>query len=42
MSEALNSSEEIQIFSEYYGKIYPELLETLQSAKSHTKGTAKK
>ena len=42
MSEALNSSKEIQIFSEYYGKIYPELLETLQSAKSHTKGTAKK
>ena len=41
MSEALNSSKEIQIFSEYYGKIYPELLGTLQSAKSHTKGTAK-
>lgn len=42
MSEVLNSSKEIQIFSEYYGKIYPELLGTLQSAKSHTKGTAKK
>ena len=42
MSKALNSSEEIQIFSEYYGKIYPELLKTLQSAESHTKGTAKK
>ena len=42
MSEALNSSEEIRIFSEYYGKIFPELLETVQSAKSRTKGTAKK
>ena len=42
MSKALNSSEEIQIFSEYYGKIYPELLKTLQSAESHTKGAAKK
>ena len=37
MREALNSSKEIQIFSEYYGRIYPELLETLQNAKSHTK-----
>ena len=42
MSEALNSSEEIRIFSEYYGKIFPELLETVQSAKSLTKGTARK
>ena len=37
MSDTLNSSKEIQIFSEYYGRIYPELLETLQNAKSHTK-----
>lgn len=42
MSEALNSSEGIRIFSEYYGKIFPELLETVQSAKSLTEGTAKK
>ena len=42
MSEALNSSEEIRIFSEYYGKIFPELLENVQSAKSLTKGTARK
>ena len=42
MSEALNSSEGIRIFSEYYGKIFPEILETVQSAKSLTKGTARK
>ena len=42
MSEAFNSSEEIRIFSEYYGKIFPELLENVQSAKSLTKGTARK
>ncbi len=41
MIDTLNSSKEIQIFSEYYGRIYPELLETLQSAKSHAKGTTK-
>ncbi len=37
MSEALNSNAYIKIFSEYYGKIYPKLLETLQGVKSHTK-----
>ena len=37
MKEALNSSKEIRIFSEYYGKLYPELMETIQNATSFTK-----
>ena len=37
MREALETSKAIKFFCEYYGRIYPELAETLENAKSRTR-----
>ena len=41
MKSMLSSSKIIKIFAEYYGKFYPNIITTLENAKSDQKGTGK-